>query len=74
MTPDGRAQALQRQHVLQQLCDLALNHLWLEEEPRRLGSCREGLAAPDGSAHGPELTFWTLGAWRVRGRSGPGSL
>ena len=33
-----------------------------------------GPAAPDVAAHGPELTFWTLGAWRVRGRSGPGSL
>ena len=56
------------------LLGLVLGLLWLKGKPRRLGSCREGLAAPDGTAHGPELTSWTLGAWQVRGRSGPGSL
>ncbi len=56
------------------LLGLVLGLLWLMGEPRRLGSCREGLAAPDGTAHGPELMSWTLGAWQVRGRSGPGSL
>ena len=55
------------------LLGLVLGLLWLKGKPRRLGSCREGLAAPDGTAHGPELMSWTLGAWQVGGRSGPGS-
>ena len=45
-----------------------------EDDLNHLGDHREGLAAPDGTAHGPELMFWTLGAWQVRGHSGPGSL
>ena len=56
------------------LLDLLLGLLFCGDGPNRLGSRREGLAAPDETAHGPELMFWTLGAWQVRGRSGPGSL
>ena len=40
----------------------------------RLGSHQGGLAAPDEATHGPDLSFWTLGAWQVRGRGGPGSV
>ena len=42
------------------LLGLLLGLFWLKGEPRRLGSRREGLAAPDETAHGPELMFWTL--------------
>ena len=44
---------------------LLLCPLLNEDNLNRLGSRRElgeGLAAPDETAHGPELMFWTLGA------------
>ena len=53
---------------------LLLCPLLNEDNLNRLGSHQEGLAAPDEATHGPDLSFWTLGAWQVRGRGGPGSV